>query len=379
MFYNTLQVCSKDSTEHVLVVLDDVRSLPQSESLRGLLRTRTTHIVIISHSSQPPEPLKREIDQQLIRGWSPVSIQPLSTVHTTQRVVHSLMSQTHFTPLNREQKLLEKIANLSSGCPRLVDLTNSLLKLCLEEAGKREGSAETDFLDVFASRVHLTIERATRVETAPGESASVRARAGSFKTNRYVSELIAAFQLPPAHQFVLRTLSVFSPQPVPLSLVDIIQFLVARATQGSAGPHRGASSSVSNLLSTKLLCSYPSPVVSSPENDALSSRCPQQRYLFVPQLVQDALWDHMDDTDIVFALTTAYKALQELTSRPDLGGGDLCFATGLTETLIARCDSNQSRKYIDDAVYKEVYKMLVSLQLRSGSSSSSTAAKHSNT
>ena len=356
----------KDFTQQCLVVLDDVRSLlPQSEGLRRLLRCRSTGIIIISHSSQAPEPLKKEIDQQLIRGWTPISIQPLSTVHTTQRIVHSIMSHLHFTPLNREQKVLEKIARLTSGCPGLVTLTNTLLHHCLEEA--HEETSKTDFLNVFASKISLNVERLTQGSASSTELPGVRTRTGSFRTNHYISELISAFHLPPPHLFVLRTLSVFSPQPIPLSLADIVQCLVAKATQGTSGPSRVAPNSITNLLSTKLLRSYPSPVICPPSNPPPHpphppSPTPPEKYLFVPQLVQDTLWDHMDDTDIVFTITTAYRALLELSLRPSLSHSELHFATGLTESLVARCDSNSC---ISEGVYREIYKLLVSLQLRS--------------
>ena len=349
------------------MVLDDLTSLPESDNLRSILKSRRTHIIAVSHSSQTPEHLKREIDQRLIRGCTPISVQPLSTVHTTQRIVHSVVSRTHFTPLNREQKLLAKVASLASGCPGLVAMTNSLLQRCLLET---EEAPHGEFLDLFASKVNFTPERPVSVEV---NSATGEVIPGSFRTDRYISELISAFELPPAHLFVLRTLSVFSPQPLPFSLVETIQFLVAKATQASIVPGgRGAPNSIANLLSTKLLRPYPSPIISPPtDNSSPEQSQPlenQTKYLYVPQLVQDTLWDNMDETDIVFTITTAYRALLELTSRPTLSASDLCYCTGLTETLIAKCDT--SRTFISDAVYREVYKMLVGLKLRRSSSSS---------
>lgn len=369
-----------ESIDQVLVVLDGMKSLPQENDFQPLLKSRSTHIILISYSSQQPDKLRKEIDQQLIRGWSPITIQPLSTVHTTQRIVHCIMSQIHFTPLNREQKLLEGIAGLTSGCPGLINVTNIVLQHCITEAGDRySSSVDTDFLSQFASKVPLLTKGwSTLTDTPPSPSFSsslmfpeVSVRAGSFKTDNYLAELIDALNLPPAHEFVLRILSIFAPLPIPLSLTDIIQRLVIRATQGSTGPGRGVPNSIANLLSAKLLRPYPSPVIRPPTNSSSPSSSStvkphslhkQEKYLFVPQLVQDTLWEHMDDTDVVFTITTAYKALQELIHRPNLTDCDYYFATGLTEALIGKCDTN--RHCIDDTVYKEAYKMLVSLQLR---------------
>ena len=354
------------------MVLDGVRSLLDSDALLAILKNCSTHIIILDHSSQPPDALRKEIDQQLIRGWNPITIEPLSTVHTTQRIVHSIMSQTHFTPLNREQRLLEKIANLTSGCPGLVSLTNTLLHHCLEEAEKNNDGL--DFLDHFASRIPLLTEERTPHPDPILSSASLseevaiaRSRAGSFRTNSYISELITAFQLPPAHEFVLRALSVFAPLPIPLSVTDIVQRLVTKATQGSIG---GAPNSISNLLSTKLLCSYPTPVIRPPNNQSnvpiVYPRLPtkSEKYVYVPQLVQDALWEEMEDTDVVFTITTAFKTLQEYTHRTELSESERCFATGLVEAIVIKCDTDTCRHCIDDSVYKETYKLLVSLQLK---------------
>ena len=358
------------------MILDNVTSLPKSEFLREIVRRHSASIIIISHSSQPPESLKQEIDQQLIRGWTPTSVQPLSTVHTTQRIVHSIMSLTHFTPLNHQQKLLEKIAGLTAGCPGLVSITNNLLQCCLEEAEKNTGSSEADFLNVFSAKVNVNLERSMHPEATSLSTelpVARRTREGSFRTNRYISELISAFHLPPAHLFALRTLSVFSPQPVPLSLVDIVQCLVAKATQNTSGNSRVAPGSIANLLSAKLLRSYPSPVICPPINPSPlpplspTSQSSREKYLYVPQLVQDTLWDHMDDRDIVFAITTAYRGLLELTNRPGISDSELCFATGLTQSLVSRCDSNSC---INEGVYREIFKMFVGLQLRSGAVSS---------
>ena len=350
-----------ESAERVLVVLDGVKSLPPSEELRPLLKNRSTRIIIISYGSQPPETLRKEIDQQLIRGWSLINIQPLSTIHTTQRIVHSIMSRTHFTPLNREQKLLEKIAGLTAGCPGLIKSTNAILQRCLEEAEER---MDGDYLNLFSLKIPMLSE--TRAELS---SSGARSRSGSFKTNSYVSQLITAFQLPPAHEFVLRTLSVFSPLPIPLSVVDIVQSLVMKATQGSMDPGRGVPNSISNLLSTLLLQHYPSPVICPPSTQSThtsstpaTSISKQTSFFCVPQLVQDSLWEDMEDTDIVFTITTAYKALLEFAHRAELSGSDLSFATGLAECIVAKCDSKKS--CVDEGIYREAYRLLVDLQLK---------------
>lgn len=298
-----------------------------------------------------------------------LTVQPLSTVHTTQRIVYSIMSRTHFTPLNREQIQLEKMAGLTSGCPALVNLTTALLQRCLEKTEKHEGNQEANFLDHFAAKIPLlSSARAPHAEPLSPSSESVGNRT-VFKTNSYTSQLIAALQLPPTDEFLLHTLSVFAPVPIPLSLIDIVQSLVVKATQGSMGSGRGVPNSIRNLSASMLIRPYPAPVISSLNRQSthqhLTSLDPpsnQNSYFFVPQLLQDSLWEYMEETDIVFAITTAYRAVMEYGHRSELSYSELCFATGLADVVVTKCDA--SRTCIPENVYKEACKLLINLQLK---------------
>ena len=350
------------------MVLDGIKSLPRSQDLLSLLKSRSTHIIVINTSSLPPETLRREVDQQLIRGCSSLTLQPLSSVHTTQRIVHSIMTMTHFTPLNREQKLLEKIVELVSGSPGLVNMTTALLRCCLREAEKNEDGSGLDFLDRFAARIPLLSEDTAVHVEPPAHSVTGQVEAVSIKPtlkiSRYTSELIAAFQLPTADHFILRALSVFGPVPIPLSIIDTLQSMVVKATQGREGRGKGAPNPISNLLSAMLLRPYPCPIVSPPDSQLsthhLQATPPsdqQDSYLFVPQLVQDSLWEHMEAADTAFTVTTTFKALQEYGRRPKLSRSELCFAAGLTAIVVEKCDTNG--EWMNESVYKEAYKLLI--------------------
>ena len=363
------------------MVLDGIKSLPRSQDLLSLLKSRSTHIIVINTSSLPPETLRREIDQQLIRGCSSLTLQPLSSVHTTQRIVHAIMTMTHFIPLNREQKLLEKIVELVSGSPGLVNMTIALLRCCLREAEKNEDGSGLDFLDRFAARIPLLSEDTAVHVEPPSHSVTGQVEAVSIKPtlkiSRYTSELIAAIQLPTADHFILRALSVFGPVPIPLSIIDTLQSMVVKATQGREGRGKGAPNPISNLLSAMLLRPYPCPIVSPPDSQPRTHRLQamppsdqpthhlqatppsdqQNSYLFVPQLVQDSLWEHMEAADTAFTVTTAFKALQEYGRRPKLSRSELCFAAGLTAIVVEKCDNNG--EWMNESVYKEAYKLLI--------------------
>ena len=280
------------------------------------------------------------------------------------------MTATHFTPLNREQHLLEKIAELAAGSPGLINITTALLQRCLEEAERDEDRSGKDFLDRLASRVPLLSDKtSTPPKPSPtalrGEVAVGSIRPASQITT-YTSQLISAFALPTADHFMLYALSVFGPVPVPRSLVDILQSIVVKATQKKDDPGVGAPNPVKNLLSAMLLRPYPSPVTAPPTTthmDTYSSAADSLRdgFCYVPQLVTDSLWEKMEATDRAFTVTTAYKALLEFERRPFLSRPELHFAAGLTAILVQKCEENED---LNLSCYKETYRLLVRYRAR---------------
>lgn len=351
----------------VLVVLDSITSLPHSEDLLQLLKRPSTNIAITSTSSLPLEALKKEIDHKLVRGCSTHSLQPLSTIHSTQRIVHSIMTATHFTPLNREQHLLEKIAELAAGSPGLINITIALLQRCLEEAERDKDRSGKDFLDRFASKVPLLSDKtSTPPKPSPtalrGEVAMGSIRPASQITT-YTSQLISAFDLPTADHFILYALSVFGPVPVPRSLIDTLQSIVVKATQKKDDPGVGAPNPVKNLLSTMLLRPYPSPVILPPTNTYKDTATDslQDGFCYVPQLVMDSLWEKMEAADRAFTITTAYKALLKFEQRPSLSHPELHFAAGLTAILVQKCEENED---LNLSCFKETYRLLVKYRAR---------------
>ena len=114
----------------VLVVLDHIDQMPWfsdfSTSLMDLLRRPHTHVVAISKTYAPSDALLREIDHKLLRGCKVIDVKPLSMMHTTQRIVHAILSAHHFVPNDEDQKILEKLAQFTSGSPALIDVIAAL-------------------------------------------------------------------------------------------------------------------------------------------------------------------------------------------------------------------------------------------------------------
>ena len=294
------------------------------------------------------------------------------------------MSATHFTPLNREQMILEQIVELTSGSPELVEMTSALFQCCLNEAGRRSGE---DFLQVFASKIPLLSETGIDLRR-PASPTTGEVRRAQSTIISYTSQLISAFDLPTPDHFILHALSVFGPVPVLQSIVDILLSMVVKASQGRDGPGVGAPNPINNLLTFKLLQRYPSPVIVSSIGDRMTPAStgtpppsagtplsstgrnsgsletePQScgGFCYVPQLVSDALWEKMEDEDRAFTVTTVYKALSEFEKRPSLSVMELHFAAGLTDIVVRKCERNES---LNLSCYKEAYRLLVRYRTR---------------
>ncbi len=87
-------------------------------------------------------------------------------------------------------------------------------------------------------------------------------------------------------------------------------------------------------------------------------------FVYVPQLVTDALWADMEDIDKVFCITSAYKTLLQFSKqeiRDDTRVG-LHFAAGLAGILVDRCDDNY--ELIKSSCYREVFRLNVSYKMK---------------
>ena len=330
----------------MLVVFDNILSLPAMETLSPLLlKSYNTHVIITTNYTAPVDSLQREIDLQLLRGCDVIPVKPLSVLHTAQRIVHSLVKDSHFTPFNDEQSILDQLSERSCGSPGIIDIASALLHKCKE----RENG---DFLKDFA-------ELLTSAQEPPEKE---------DKLVDFTSKLIDGFQLPASEYFLLCSLVTFGPVPVPRALVEVVQSLVLTAKFGKHS-REASYNPLSCLLSTKLLRIYPAAVIVTPQgiNGVQGTDAP---FYYVPQVVFDALWVNMEEVDKVFSITTAYKALLQFGKEPltDETSSELHFAVGLAKILVKLCDDNYS--LINLNCYREAYRLYVSYKTKFMGSSS---------
>ena len=341
-------------SQPLLVVFDHIEHLPNHEDTIKLLKNSNTHIVIISKYHVPPNSLQKEIDRHLLRGCNVIDIKPLSMIHTTQRIVHSILSKVHFAPTNEDQGILEKLAEFTLGSPAVVAVTSALSVVHLNTVPK--DSEDDNSLRCFAKKLSLhdmgpdikpisIIARGGSLEMVPRREISrevcktIRTvnSEEAWNTNAHfdawqsITQLVSQCMLSSEEQLLLQCLSIFSCSPIPMVVVVEISTIVAKAAHK---PHL-ANSLHRTLFSYHLLKRYPLPVVlhSSLKSVKASKTHTEPEFVYVPQIIAGAVWkDMMTSIDTAMTLGTAHRAFSNLSKNTATGVG-LKFLSGICTLL----------------------------------------------
>ena len=359
----------------VLVVLDNIDHMPQFSdfptSLIDLLKHPRTHIVAISKTYGPPDALVREIDHKLLRGCEVVDVKPLSMIHTTQRIVHTILSAHHFIPSKEDQKILEKLAQFTSGSPALIDVIAALFLSEMEHESQNTSQDTHDTLVKFNNRLLLDeVGPSTNPVTVVGHEPPKRTEnereisdsAGppdqdSWHTNSHydswqvVTTLIGQCSLNTEERLLLFAMSIFSCIPIPMGVVTEVSSMILQASQK---PHI-STNVYSKLFQMQLVKRYPLPVILHPSLGVQQSST-EPETVYVPQHIAQAIWkDMMSPLDKVVALSTMYKALCTLSDNQ--GSLEMGFLKGLSSLLVEMYECNY--ELMGKQCYKEVYKLYI--------------------
>ena len=347
-----------------------------STSLMGLLKHPNTHIVVISKNYAPPDALLREIDHQLLRGCNIIDVKPLSPIHTTQRIVHSILNAHHLPPTNEDQNIFEKLAQFTSGSPALIDVTAALFLSQMEHNSQNESQDTHDTLVSLSNQLSLDeMDPSTKPVTIvrhepPKGTAKIReiskdvydnitsirdpeqdpwCTSSPYDSWQAVTTLIDQCSLSVEERLLLFAVSMFSCSPVPMSVVTEISSMIAKATHK---PHISTSLH-SKLFQMQLMKRYPLPVILHP---SLSVQQPstEPEIVYIPLYIARAIWkDMMCDVDKVVTLVTMYIALRTLAD--NMGSSNIGFLTGLTSLLVELYELNY--ELMGKQCYQEVYKL----------------------
>ena len=313
----------------VLVILDSLTEMNNmSPHLEALLTSPTTHIIILYTSSSPPTSLVREIDTKLVRGCTVLQLEPLFTIHSTQRMVHDLLSRRRFAPQNRDQVVLAQLASLTYGCPDLSKL--------MAEVVYRQCLRSNNPLDDLASQL-----------VRP-----VMAQAEPDRLLTFFDYIINLFDMDTPQYFVLQVLAMFGPVPILQSVAVRVQTLVMAATSGGR-----SCDFLQRLVDSCLLKVYPSPVV------VATSMMGRRSLYSVPCHVCEAVLRSVDERDVILAIATAHKAV---TMEMATGGGwngdqsALLFCAGLCRGLASTAEGYGDS--LGTSCMGELYRPLVQLE-----------------
>ena len=214
--------------QQALFVLDSMTELPSSESLLRVLKCQNAHIVVIDKSCNSFSKLEKEIDQKLVRGCRIINIDPLTMIHSTQRIVHSLMLEHTLMPSNKDQRLLEELAEFTSGSPLIIDIASQLLcsKFSLhsdlhqalyhfaEEISLGEHDSQSMQLeqDINSQSSQKVVEIPTISIPSAQDILRTDAKYDSWESIYY---LVNSCQLSVEETFLMECISVFGSVPVP--------------------------------------------------------------------------------------------------------------------------------------------------------------------
>lgn len=355
-----------NENQQALFVLDRMLSLPESEPLLKVLKGQHVHVIVLYQSYKSVDKLIKEVDYKLVRGCKVYDVKPLSVIHSTQRIVHSIVKSHDFTPTNQDQQTFEKLAEFTAGSPLLIEIVSTVVDACfrLKECPMQHLS-EVLTLDTTAQVKECKVSDTVTTKTISENVCKLVGDANIFLENphdiwathtQYDSwdsflRLIDACDLTSQEKLLLDCLSIFGSIPVPFSVVTELASLIAK---GGQKPHL-AGTLHCKLLNYKLLQNYPQPLIL--HSSLYSSPSPNTKFVFVPQQLSDCIWNNSEDVDKVCVVNLAFSTLSTLYQTTDIES-IAHFLCGACTLLLETCESNLT--LIDKKCYQAVYNLLLS-------------------
>lgn len=354
-----------------LVVLDGLTELPQSESLQQFMANRHTHCIILYHSFYPPGDLIRSVDHKLLRGCKVHHLEPLSMILSTQRIVYSIQKATHFCPKSKDQTIIERIANSTSGSPILVNISAQLLSAYFSNPSPDELHER---LEDFAASIDISHSNAESGTRSSSSSRSPSPTCTSFERHlsTYVSSLSSISILSPecrdewdtpgsydswdsitgllnVCQFDTETLLLLNCMshlgcgPIPVYTVSSLSTLITE----TSGNTNLAGSLLTQLMSKGFVKLYPSPVVF---HEILKQQHnTEMEFVYVPTYISDYMLKNLDHPSKTVALATCFRTLSCLTSPYEN------ILDGLLNSLITLFELHAD--IMGESFYGEVYRL----------------------
>ena len=332
--------------------------LPQSEAFLRILKNKYVHIIVISEQYAYPDELIKEIDHKLVRGCNIHEIAPLSMIHSTQRIVYSVMKHHTFIPYNDGQRAFESLAKFSCGSPVIIDLTSQILLSYLSQTVNcpentlHYWSLLTDGTDDHTLRT-VSEEVANVVCTVikvPQDEQDVWMTSSEYDSWDSIDRLIDACDLTAEEKVLLDCLSLFGSSPIPMFVITEISSLIATSAHKQ---HLSTSLHV-RLFGFNFVKCHPFPVVYSP---SLKSCC-SHKLAYVPEYVSQCVWKSLADIDKIAAFTFTNVVVNRLHKNV-IPASIEAFLIFVTCTMILEI-TELNLQLLGNKSYQEVYSLYLS-------------------
>ena len=341
-------------TQQALFVFDSMSELPNIESLLRIMKNYHVHIIVLSKSYESPENLIKAVDCKLVRGCKCHTIDPLTNIHSTQRLVHTLMTNIYFAPTTVDQRLFEQLAEFTSGSPPIVEITSQLL---LASYSKNHSEAAQEISEKFSLKTQhsdpqvphnlLVRELSDNVgDKLPAVAELAEKQRDLWETKTVydswdsIIALVHNCGLTVLEVFLLNCLAAFGCYPVPFSIVTDISHIIAKSNHCD----HLASSLHQKLVKFKFVKPCPSP--------AVLYSC-ETELVYVPQCLADCLWNNMEKVDKIAVLIVLHSCAESLLNQ--------CSSRMLVHTLFPALFTKVfERNYtlIGREPYKQMYTIL---------------------
>ena len=341
--------------QHALFVFDNMTHLPNSEDLLRILKNQFVHVIVLSMSFTSPDKLVKEIDHKLVRGCKFHNIEPLTKIHSTQRMVHTLLKKLDVTPANADQEMFENLAEFTTGSPVVVGIASEVVLSCydrskIDAVPHLNNMLSIDPKDVQTPPGGAEVNLVSKTFDSSQECKKFYQTDSAYDSWDSISKLLEECDLSQEESLLLNSLSIFGRNPIPFSFVIELSSLITQSTQRvhlAATLHR-------KLLQFKLVKRYPHPVVFHPVlvkkfTDTQTSQEPE--FVYVPQQLSTCLWNLMEEVDKVAALSVAYSALTLYLCR----SGVSCDVGGLCSLLLELFEENYT--LVGEQCYQQMCKL----------------------
>ena len=331
-----------------LIVLDHPASM--ASCLAKIPKIHSSHsdvIVIHTADTDRDQSLTRWVDEQLVRGCTPIVAGPLDKYDSIQRMAYSILRNSHITPYEEDYEAFDLLQKLCNGSSSLVRLLEGML--CREEPEMelrqlasditRMQDMEPDVITRPGQQDRPAAEKKTsslfkrsskRNDRAKGEEKGsnacirdtpeltaedhVHLSNNHEKPARYFFPIGTLFEsrMTQEEHFLVTALGYLTLYPKSHSegtLTFTDQFLNQLATfiTDASGRTTEPHFLVNNLAERHIIRQYPLPVLSPPDYESTF------KLFYIPDSIVRAVTFDLDQADEAFILTACCSAVQHLS------------------------------------------------------------------